>query len=144
VIQFLSHVRAPLLEGIRYLSLFLSLHPRADAISDEGVAFSADPLSISNEGVAFSAAFQANGVAFPTTGTGLGCISSERGHIFYPRRPRMCPPVGLAGKMLESIRFQLKTCTVQVGRTFDRSGMPWDALGRPRKAWVALGRSGTL
>ena len=37
---------------------------RADAISDEGVAFSADSLPISDEGVAFSAAFQANGVAF--------------------------------------------------------------------------------
>ena len=42
-----------------------------------GVAFSADSLPISDEGGAFSAAFQANGVAFSTTGTGVGCISSE-------------------------------------------------------------------
>ena len=77
----------------------------AHAISDEGVAFSADALpnstegvafsaafqakglhfrppptradAISDEGVAFSAAFQANGGAFSTTGTGVGCISSE-------------------------------------------------------------------
>ena len=77
MIQFLNHVKAPLLEGIRYLSLFLSLHPRADAISDEGVAFSADPLSISNEGVAFSAAFQAKGLHFRPLARGWGAFLAK-------------------------------------------------------------------
>lgn len=40
------------------------------------------------------------------------------GRIFYPRRPRMCPPVGLAGQMLEFIRFRLKIVTVLVDRAF--------------------------
>ena len=89
MIQFLSHVRAPLLEGIRYLSLFLSLHPRADAISAEGVAFSADPLSISNEGVAFSAAFQAKGLHFRPLARGWGAFLAKGSHVLPQTAPHV-------------------------------------------------------
>ena len=69
MIQFSSHVRARLLEGIRYLSLFLSLHPRADAISDEGVAFSADPIVYFERRGCIFGSISSEEVAFPTTGT---------------------------------------------------------------------------
>ena len=49
----------------------------AHAISDEGVAFSADALPNSTEGVAFSAAFQAKGLHFRPPPTRADAISDE-------------------------------------------------------------------
>ena len=49
----------------------------AHAISDEGVAFSADALPNSTEGVAFSAAFQAKGLHFQHLPTRADAISDE-------------------------------------------------------------------
>ena len=40
--------------------------------------------------------------------------------------------------------FRLKIVTILVDRTFERSGTPQDALGRPGEVLVVLGRSGTL
>jgi len=49
----------------------------AHAISDEGVAFSADALPNSTEGVAFSAAFQAKGLHFRPLPTRADAIFDE-------------------------------------------------------------------
>ena len=51
---------------------------RADAISDEGVAFLADALPNSTEGVAFSVAFQAKGMHFrPQTAPGCRSLMGQ-------------------------------------------------------------------
>ena len=82
---------------------------------------------------------------------------SRRGCIFYPRRPRMCPPVWLAGNMLECKPFRLKIVTVLVGRTFgmfgpfgfgpapqSSAGLLWKALDGFGWLWKDLGGFGRL
>jgi hypothetical protein len=79
----------------------------------------------------------------------------------------MCPPVGLAGNMLERIRFRLKIVTVLVDRTLgmfgpfgfgpalqssarlhwkalDGFGWLWEALGGFGRRWALLEGSGQL
>ena len=69
----------------------------------------------------------------------------------------MCPPVWLAGNMLERKRFRLKIVTVLVGRTFgmfgpfgfgpapqSSAGLLWKALGGFGWLWKDLGGFGRL
>ena len=69
----------------------------------------------------------------------------------------MCPPVRLAGNMIECIRFRLKIVTVLVGRTFgmfgpfgfgpapqSSAGLLWKALDGFGWLWKALGGFGRL
>ena len=76
-------------------------------ISDEGVAFSADSVPITNEGVAFSVAFQAKGLHFRPLVRDRYAFLRE-GSIFYPRRPRMCTPVGSARQVSECVVFSIE------------------------------------
>ena len=69
----------------------------------------------------------------------------------------MCPPVRLAGNMIECIRFRLKIVTVLVGRTFgmfgpfgfgpasqSSAGLLWKALDGFGWLWKDLGGFGKL
>ena len=69
----------------------------------------------------------------------------------------MCPPVRLAGNMIECIRFRLKIVTVLVGRTFgmfgpfgfgpapqSSAGLLWKALDGFGWLWKDLGGFGRL
>ena len=60
--------------GVRFPALAEFRHP---SMSDEGVAFSANPgANFERRGFIFGC-ISTEGVAFSTTGNGFGCISSE-------------------------------------------------------------------